>query len=367
MKAGGYGGGGGALIFGSQSEEAMRLPADCYACAQSGECRMCITTIPHFREVVIMAFVCEHCGYKSNEVKAGGAIPPQGERITLVVDGTCPEDMARDVLKSDSAGLTIPEIDLEMAAGSLGGLYTTVEGLLKKVRENLIETNPFFDQTTGGGDSQPTERQVAMEAFTRKFDALCTGEVPFTLTIDDPLANSFVYSELVHDATLATPGVDPKLRMEKYDRTWDEDEELGLHDLRTEGYEEDGVLAAQRALEQRAAAGASAPEGSELGALLAAVAVPPEFDGVFEAAGAFDGNREGCAFKLGSRGLGYYGRGGRGAAQLSDKEQMQQAGMAAARAAAVDGGGAATGFGDGGAPMARTKDHPTQLTAPIPD
>ena len=52
--------------------------------------------------------------------------------------------MGRDVLKSDSAGLSIPEVGLEMEAGSLGGVYTTVEGLLKKVRGNLIDDNPFF-------------------------------------------------------------------------------------------------------------------------------------------------------------------------------------------------------------------------------
>lgn len=36
--------------------------------------------IPHFKEVVIMATVCDHCGHKTNEVKSGGGIEPQGTR-----------------------------------------------------------------------------------------------------------------------------------------------------------------------------------------------------------------------------------------------------------------------------------------------
>lgn len=49
----------------------------------------------------------------------------------------------RDILKADSAYVEIPEIHLEMAAGSLGGVYTTVEGLLDKIRKNIEEGNPF--------------------------------------------------------------------------------------------------------------------------------------------------------------------------------------------------------------------------------
>ena len=48
-----------SLIFGSHSEEAMRFPCECYACRAPGETRMCITSIPHFREIIIMAFSCD--------------------------------------------------------------------------------------------------------------------------------------------------------------------------------------------------------------------------------------------------------------------------------------------------------------------
>ena len=68
-----------------------------------------------------MAFTCKFCGYKNNEVKGGGAIPPCGQAITLHI--TSEQDMKRDVLKGDSAMLVLPGIDLELSHGSLGGVY----------------------------------------------------------------------------------------------------------------------------------------------------------------------------------------------------------------------------------------------------
>ena len=95
-----------------------------------------------------MAFTCEQCGYKSSEVKAGGAVPTYGTEVTL--RATTVADLKRDVLKSDSAMVRIPELDLELQCGTLGGQYTTVEGLLQKIESNVRDINPFSvgDSTT---------------------------------------------------------------------------------------------------------------------------------------------------------------------------------------------------------------------------
>lgn len=54
------------------------------------------------------------------------------------------------MLKSDSAMVFIPELELELRHGTLGGVYTTVEGLLMKIRNSLWNSNPFAigDSTT---------------------------------------------------------------------------------------------------------------------------------------------------------------------------------------------------------------------------
>jgi C4-type Zn-finger protein len=38
----------------------------------------------------------------------------------------------------------IAELDLELDHGTLGSMYSTLEGLLEKIRTNLADGNPFF-------------------------------------------------------------------------------------------------------------------------------------------------------------------------------------------------------------------------------
>uniref|UniRef100_A0AAV1UJR3 Zinc finger ZPR1-type domain-containing protein n=1 Tax=Peronospora matthiolae TaxID=2874970 RepID=A0AAV1UJR3_9STRA len=211
-------------------KEVIQIPANCFACQAPGFSCMCMTDIPHFKEVIIMSFNCEACGFKTNEVKAGGAIPPQGERMTLKVDvSKDPDALDRDILKSDSACVNIPEIELEMAHGSLGGLYTTLEGLLSKIRQNIEEGNPFAIGDSDGGRS-------LLNAWLARLDALKHGSKPFTLILEDPLANSFIYSPYgsAHD--------DPYMTAEKFTRSEYEDDVLGITDMKVENYSADTGL-----------------------------------------------------------------------------------------------------------------------------
>lgn len=121
--------------------EIIRIPSNCPNCQVAGDCLTAMTDIPHFKEVIIMAFDCNHCGFRNNEVKGGGAVPAMGTEITLRVESAT--DLKRDVLKSDSSSVNIPELELELQNGTLGGVYTTVEGLLHKIHANLIVGNPF--------------------------------------------------------------------------------------------------------------------------------------------------------------------------------------------------------------------------------
>lgn len=82
-----------------------------------------------------MSFSCDYCGAHSTEVKTGGALSDKGRKITLKVENL--EDMDRDLFKSDSAYLSIPELELELEYGTLGGVFTTVEGILEKIKTHL--------------------------------------------------------------------------------------------------------------------------------------------------------------------------------------------------------------------------------------
>lgn len=112
---------------------------------------MCMSSIPFFKEIIIMAFSCDFCGYRNSEIKEGGGMGDKAKKITFKVE--CPEDLNRDVFKSDSAKFSILELGFDMDAGSLGSLYTTVEGLLAKVIDELDTNNPF-----GKGDSATNDK-----------------------------------------------------------------------------------------------------------------------------------------------------------------------------------------------------------------
>ncbi len=59
----------------------------------------------------------------------------------------------------------------------------------------------------------------------------------FTIVLTDPLASSYVQS-LGEDPSQP----DPQITVEEYERTPEEEEELGLSDMKVEGYEDDAEV-----------------------------------------------------------------------------------------------------------------------------
>lgn len=345
----------------SLEKEVYRFSANCPSCSALGESLTAMTDIPHFKEVMIMAFTCDKCGYRNSEIKAGGAVPAKGTTVTLLVSD--PSDMTRDVLKSDSAMVMIPELDLELQHGTLGGVYTTVEGLLKKINESLVENNPFYTgdssrlhHFTGGAEisgdhmgsdgaqnaqMNPLDNKTRYAEFLRRLDNICNGtEMPFTLIIRDPLGNSFISSAM---GTYLPPEMDPALVSEDFTRSWQEDEDFGLNDMDT-GDDDQYQGGKHAELPDRlthvypklpdhpfkfaqGGVGDSTPGGyapaphaiPETSALSAATAVIDASDVIvgkrqfsddsdidFLPYEWFSGAKDGFVFRLGSKGLGYY-------------------------------------------------------------
>ena len=180
----------------------MRFSTYCYACNKEGEAKMCIASIPFFKEIIIMAFSCDYCGYRNTDIKHGGGVSEKATRIVFHVNKE--EDLNRDVFKSDSCVMAIPEIDFAMAPGTLGGVYTTVEGLVDKVATNLKDNNPF-----GVGDSATNKKYME---FLQRLNDLKDNFTPFTLILDDALSNCFIYNP-------SAPEDDPQIEVTVYDRT----------------------------------------------------------------------------------------------------------------------------------------------------
>jgi zinc finger protein len=218
------------------------FPASCPGCTRPCTTNMKMVNIPHFKQVVIMSTACEHCGYRSNEVKTGGEVPEKGRRITLKVQTK--EDLYRDILKSESAVLSCPELQLRVEPGTMGGRFTTVEGILTQIRRDL--RSQAFGLEDGdaqapsdGGDSMTEDSKQAWDTFFASLTEAIEGKKAFTLILEDPLASSYVQSR-------TAPDPDPQIEVEDYERTEQEEEDLGLKDIKTEGYQEEDATQTAR-------------------------------------------------------------------------------------------------------------------------
>jgi len=224
-------------------DEVYSFPASCPGCLHPCTTHMKMVDIPHFQQVILISTVCDACGYRSNDVKTGGAVPARGRAVTLRV--RAPRDLARDILKSESCALVVPELALSVQPGTLGGRFTTVEGLLTQVRDDL--RNQIFQADAAaaaptpapaeGGDSLSAGDRDTWTAFFAKVDEAIAGRLEFSIVLTDPLARSYVQS-------LADDPVQPDAQMtvEEYTRTDEEEEELGLKDMKVEGYETDAKV-----------------------------------------------------------------------------------------------------------------------------
>jgi len=200
-------------------DEAVELDTDCPNCHKLGKTRVCTCSIPYFKEIIVIAFTCDFCLHRSTEVKTGGGVSQKGTVYTIKIDK--PENLSRDLFKSESAEVEIPEIGCTVVTGSLGGVFSTVEGVLEKMLESLEGDNPFV------GDSSDPNYKSNFTAFIDKLKACKEGKMPFTMILRDPLSNCFIQNP-------NHPQPDPIVTAVEYERTFEENEELGLNDIKTE-------------------------------------------------------------------------------------------------------------------------------------
>ncbi|XP_076367073.1 zinc finger protein Zpr1 isoform X2 [Tachypleus tridentatus] len=206
-------------------DEVLNFQTNCAHCNSPCPTRMKVTKIPHFKEVIIMATTCDICGYKTNEVKSGSGIEPHGTRIQFkIID---PSDMNRDILKSETCSIEIPELELEVGAGTLGGRFTTIEGLLNNIKDQLKADNPLAQ-----GDSADTSMKQRLDTFLKRLEEMIDCRLQATIILDDPCGNSYLQN-------LYAPDPDPNLNISNYERTKEQNDDLGISDMKTENYEEE--------------------------------------------------------------------------------------------------------------------------------
>ena len=71
-----------------------------------------------------------------------------------------------------------------MDYGTLGGVFTTVEGLIEKISDHLNENNPFTDSDS--------EFHARISVLLKDLLDMREGRRPFILIMKDPLSHSFL-------------------------------------------------------------------------------------------------------------------------------------------------------------------------------
>ena len=183
------------------------------------------TKVPLFRELIIMALECEECGFRNSEISFGGEIQEKGLRLTLHVTGK--EDLNRQMVKSDSASIIIPLLELEVPPRTQKGSMSTIEGILKRAADNLEMLQPErlklgdvdnFHRCRGVIEKL---RIISGEEVNDDEDSSEFVFPSFDIILDDPAGNSFIENPHI-------PVADPNLKKETYFRTATQDMALGL-------------------------------------------------------------------------------------------------------------------------------------------
>jgi zinc finger protein len=132
---------------------------------------------------LVLSFIdCPTCGNVSKDISTGEEISQKGRRTTLQVKNL--NDMVRELIKSNTCTVIVPELDLELTPGTLGIQFSTVQALFNAVWEDLSRNVMQIQNASDG--SNP------LADFIKRLEECVYCEREFTFIIDDPLSNSYI-------------------------------------------------------------------------------------------------------------------------------------------------------------------------------
>lgn len=104
-------------------------------CLKQGETKILLINVPFFKDLVVMAFKCDSCGYKNNEIQSSTKLQDKGIKFTIKI--TKKEDLERMIVAGMKSLVYIPELDFEVPDISKG-VISTVSGMIRIFREDLM-------------------------------------------------------------------------------------------------------------------------------------------------------------------------------------------------------------------------------------
>lgn len=190
--------------------EVMQFQTNCPECRAPCFTNMKLVEIPHFKEVILMATNCEACGHKTNEIKGSGGFEEKGVEIKHKIKSEA--DLKLEAVKSDSCVIKVPELELEVICAT-AGKYTTVEGICQDTIERLEKSYPYMF----GDSAEENVKKRLDEIYAR-----LRSPIGLTIVLNDPTGNSYIENAD---------------EIKNYERSYEQNEELGLNDMNTENYE----------------------------------------------------------------------------------------------------------------------------------
>jgi zinc finger protein len=198
-----------------------------------------LTSIPYFKEIIIMSFKCDHCGHRDSEVNSAGEIQRtfsahfgnsadiSAKGVNYTVHLLSRKDLDRQLVKSNTATITLPDYQLTIPPGR--GQLTTVEGVIRDTIRDLDMEQPvrrhIDPETAAKIDKMLTDLRelLGIDNNDDEMNADDPNQKPFKPTpvvVDDPSGNSFFQFK----GTTS----DSQWNMRPYNRTFEQNVTLGL-------------------------------------------------------------------------------------------------------------------------------------------
>lgn len=160
----------------------------CMNCQEQGVTRLLLTKIPYFREIIVMSFACPHCHMRSAEVQPANDLSEKACKVTITVPGPSDPaatraDLNRQVIKSETGSIGIPDLEFEIPPNTKRGDINTVEGVLTNIADSLAADQP-------NRELADAETAAKIQTIIDRMRRFAAGEESFTFVIDDLAGNS---------------------------------------------------------------------------------------------------------------------------------------------------------------------------------
>ncbi len=162
----------------------MEEKSECPTCGRNTlESSLTSLNIPYFSEIYLVKFHCPLCGYRiSDFLNTRYGVPI---RCTYEVKNE--KELTARVIRAATGTIKIPELGTTIEPGPASQAFiTNIEGVIIKILD-IAETASKWVESE--------EEKKNCETAIEKIKKAKSGEIPFTLIIEDPFGNSMIIAK----------------------------------------------------------------------------------------------------------------------------------------------------------------------------